>query len=244
MSKVSGLSVAALIFGIISLFICWLPLLGLLFVICTLSISFISLKKIKNNKKEGQGMAIAGIVMGFLSLIPAVVMTIALFGMASLINEEPSYERTQINSSCVSEVKNILGNEILLEYNLNENIRQNQNCLTRFPNAKFNLTECSRPKEGHITVYPWSGNPLRLGANAGENPNYLYGNLEFNVAYSSKIILDENGLIKGRNTFRTKIIIENIEDYYPDYVDIQYDRHIFHINPIKNITFMECNMTY
>ena len=43
---------------------------------------------------------------------------------------------------------------------------------------------------------------------------------------------------KGKNVFRSTIIIENVENYYPNNVDIQNDKHIFRISTIKNITFM------
>lgn len=74
-----GLSIAALILGIMSLFASWLPGFGLIFVIATLTISFLALKQ----KSKGKGMAIAGLVMGFLALIPAIITALGILGMVA-----------------------------------------------------------------------------------------------------------------------------------------------------------------
>ena len=71
MSKTSGFAIASLILGILSLFIGWIPLLGWLIVILSITFGIIALRKIDNKELTGRGLAIAGIVMGLLGLISA-----------------------------------------------------------------------------------------------------------------------------------------------------------------------------
>lgn len=65
--------------GIFSLFMGWIPVLGWLFIFFSLFYGFRSLRWIKQgNEREKRGMAIAGIVLGFISLLFAFI---ALMGM-------------------------------------------------------------------------------------------------------------------------------------------------------------------
>ncbi len=132
MAEISGFAIAGLIFGILSLFIAWLPLFGLLFVILTLIICFLALNKIKKKKLSGQGMAIAGLVMGFLGLIPALIITVGMFGVASLITSEELPEEA-IAPECISKAKELIGSEILIKHYTKGSPK---NCELIFPDSE------------------------------------------------------------------------------------------------------------
>jgi len=84
--KTSGKAIASLVLGIIALLLWWVPLLGWVPIVLSIIFGFGALKQIKNNSEvEGKGLAIAGIVMGFLAMVPAVLFvligTMAFFGV-------------------------------------------------------------------------------------------------------------------------------------------------------------------
>ncbi len=76
--KTLGLAIASLVLGCFF----WIPLLGLLFGLAALIMGIIALVQINKNKVQlkGEGMAIAGIVMGALSvlMIPFVALLAAI----------------------------------------------------------------------------------------------------------------------------------------------------------------------
>ena len=76
--KTLGLAIASLVVGCFF----WIPLLGLLFGLAALIMGIIALVQINKNKIQlkGEGMAIAGIVMGALSvlMIPFVALLAAI----------------------------------------------------------------------------------------------------------------------------------------------------------------------
>lgn len=76
--KTLGLAVASLVIGCLF----WFPLLGILFGLVALILGIIALVKINKDKEhlKGEGMAIAGIVMGALSvlMIPFVALLAAI----------------------------------------------------------------------------------------------------------------------------------------------------------------------
>ncbi len=76
--QTSGLAIASLIFGILSLIIGWIPVFGWLIFVLAIVLGFIALRKIKQDKSlTGSGLAIAGIVLGFISF----VIFILFFGL-------------------------------------------------------------------------------------------------------------------------------------------------------------------
>lgn len=74
------LAIIALVAGILSVMTCWLPVLGLLLAVTAL---ICGTKAVKGH--TGKGLSIAGIVLGALAVLPAIVMTltgvIVLLGM-------------------------------------------------------------------------------------------------------------------------------------------------------------------
>jgi hypothetical protein len=74
----SGAATASLVFGIIGIVGGWC-LLG---VPCLLAVilGHVGLSATKDNRMQGRGMAVAGLVLGYVCLIPAVVITVLIIG--------------------------------------------------------------------------------------------------------------------------------------------------------------------
>ncbi len=84
----SGAATASLVFGIIGIVGGWC-LLG---IPCILAVVFghIGLSATKDNQRQGRGMAVAGLVMGYICVIPAVLVTILIFGSIFFAAQSPS----------------------------------------------------------------------------------------------------------------------------------------------------------
>ena len=65
-----------MIFGIISIFLGWVPGLGWMFVFLSIGLGIYALKQIKQKKLKGKGLAIAGLVLGSIGLIIAIAIII------------------------------------------------------------------------------------------------------------------------------------------------------------------------
>ena len=65
-----GLSIIALVFGILGLVLCWVPYLGLICCLVGIIIGIIAL--VKKNQK---GTAIAGLICGIIGIIPALIIS-------------------------------------------------------------------------------------------------------------------------------------------------------------------------
>jgi len=84
MGNTSGLAITALVLGILSLFLMWIPIIGQIISIVAIVFGIISLNKIKQDSSlEGKGMAIAGIVLGGVTLLLSALM---LIGMMAYFN--------------------------------------------------------------------------------------------------------------------------------------------------------------
>jgi len=75
--KTNGLAIASLILGIASLVMCLGPLAGIPGVIC----GHMALGRIKASGQGGRGMAIAGLVMGYLGIV-VIIIFFLLGGLA------------------------------------------------------------------------------------------------------------------------------------------------------------------
>jgi hypothetical protein len=80
----SGLAVAALVVGIISLVLAWIPVVNLVSIlggIAALILGIVALRKANRGVAGGKGMAVAGTVLGGVSLVLAIVVNV-FFGVA------------------------------------------------------------------------------------------------------------------------------------------------------------------
>ena len=80
----NGIAIAALVIGILSLLIAWVPFLGLLGGVggvLALILGFVGRSKAKDPSTGGNGAAITGIVTGILALVLSIVVTVGVFAL-------------------------------------------------------------------------------------------------------------------------------------------------------------------
>lgn len=84
MGNTSGLAIASLVLGILSLFLWFIPFIGQILPIAAIVFGAVGLHKIKlDNTLTGKGMAIAGIIIGVVSLI---ISILAILSAAMFVN--------------------------------------------------------------------------------------------------------------------------------------------------------------
>lgn len=79
-ANISGLTVVSLAFGILSLFLGWVPVIGWIFIILTLVLSSKSIKSITNDRNLR--LAKAARILGYVSLAIAVLTLVYIFGIS------------------------------------------------------------------------------------------------------------------------------------------------------------------
>ncbi|NCT91027.1 DUF4190 domain-containing protein [Cellulomonas sp. APG4] len=87
-SKTNGLGIAALIVGILSLLICYIPFVGFVSVlggIIAVVLGILGMRKAKDGQTGGRGMSLAGLITGAIALLVAVVINVfVIIGLNSL----------------------------------------------------------------------------------------------------------------------------------------------------------------
>jgi hypothetical protein len=78
----NGLGVAGFVTGLLGLIFCWVPALGIVLAVVGVILSGVG---IATGKKKGAstGLAIAGLVLGIIALIPAIIILAAAASVAS-----------------------------------------------------------------------------------------------------------------------------------------------------------------
>lgn len=77
----SGLAVAALIVGLASLVLWWIPLVGWLLPVAAIAFGVVGINQTADGAQQGRGMAIAGVVLGSIALLLLVLLGILIFGL-------------------------------------------------------------------------------------------------------------------------------------------------------------------
>lgn len=77
--KISKFAIASLVLGIISVILGWIPIAGLIFVIPTLVFSILALIKIKKGEVSGKNIAVAGLVLGGIGLLLAIMFWVFVY---------------------------------------------------------------------------------------------------------------------------------------------------------------------
>ena len=73
--KSSGLAIASMVLGIVaSCFSCCLYYISLPCAVISIIFSGVALSKIKAGTADGKGMAITGLVLGVISIVPAIII--------------------------------------------------------------------------------------------------------------------------------------------------------------------------
>lgn len=76
--KGSGFAIASLVLGICSVVLGWIPFVGWIFIIPALVFSILTLIKIKKGGASGRGRAIAGLVLGGIGLLFAIIVSLSI----------------------------------------------------------------------------------------------------------------------------------------------------------------------
>jgi predicted outer membrane lipoprotein len=77
----SGLAVTSLVLSLVGLLLCCaFGIPSLIAVIC----GHLALRETKSGAKSGQGMAVAGLVMGYLIIVPAILFSLWVFALGGL----------------------------------------------------------------------------------------------------------------------------------------------------------------
>jgi hypothetical protein len=79
----NGKAVAALVFGILSIVLCWLSFFDGIFVILGLIFGFIALGETKQGRARGRGLAIAGLVCTLVGAVLATLLTVLIVRAAN-----------------------------------------------------------------------------------------------------------------------------------------------------------------
>ena len=202
--KTSGFAITSLILGIISLFLGWIPLLGWIMIVLSILFGIIALFKIsKNNTLQGKGLAIAGIILGAISLI----IVIFFFGVFMLalndISEDNKTEVKVVQSSTDEIAKNqnteevsgsqtvhpkealdIWSQNIPTEYQLDEIGNYCSQIQTSPPCASHDMIDRSDIVEGYKQIFSKSNGEV------GKGEIILFENQDIAKIYFDKIVND------------------------------------------------------
>jgi len=78
----NGLGIAGFVTGLVGLLLCWVPFLGLILAACGIVMSAIAMSQAKRTGASN-GLAIAGLVLGILALIPSLIFLVAVFSLST-----------------------------------------------------------------------------------------------------------------------------------------------------------------
>lgn len=98
----NGVGIAALVVGIVSLFVWWIPFLGLVVAVVAVVLGIVGIRKASRGAASNKGMAIAGLVTGALGLVASLIITIFFVGIFSSDSFQNILECTQ-NAQTVEE---------------------------------------------------------------------------------------------------------------------------------------------
>jgi len=83
-TQTNGPGIASLVLGIVGLFICWIPFIGLPLPIIGLILATVGMKRI-----EGKGLAVAGLVLSIIGLVVAACL--AVLTIVSAVSSHSTY---------------------------------------------------------------------------------------------------------------------------------------------------------
>ncbi len=83
--KRNGFGTAALVLGILSLVLCWVPVVGLVIGVLAIVFAVLGRKRAGRREADNGGMAIAGLVTGIIGLILSVIFTSILIFLSDEI---------------------------------------------------------------------------------------------------------------------------------------------------------------
>jgi hypothetical protein len=78
----NGMGVAGFVTGLLGLVLCWVPFLGLILAACGIILSGVGMAQAKRTGAS-TGLAIAGLVLGILALIPSLIFLVAVLSVTT-----------------------------------------------------------------------------------------------------------------------------------------------------------------
>ncbi|MBT3985171.1 DUF4190 domain-containing protein [archaeon] len=203
MKKTSGLAIASLIFGILSILFFWFPLIGFIFPILAFTCGAISLISIsKNSKLKGKGINIAGIVLGIIGLFIAIIVVIIIFSLPDGdLDSNDSITKVETDLETESEEETAESviitapdtNEVL--FNL-DNIKETEGDCSKVKSLGAYGVVISENCKG-VVSYDVS-NYCQLGNRVGENSNYYYCRPARQIKCTE---IDSNGVVEDVNYY-------------------------------------------
>jgi len=83
----NGMGTAAVVFGVLALLLCWLPVVGLLLGVLAIIFGVVGRGRVKRMQATNQGAATTGLVLGVLSLVINLIISVLFFlGLATFLN--------------------------------------------------------------------------------------------------------------------------------------------------------------
>ncbi|MDQ3306466.1 MAG: DUF4190 domain-containing protein [Actinomycetota bacterium] len=101
----NGIGIAALVVGIISLVISWVPFLGLLLAIVAIVLGVLGIRKASRGEATNKGMAITGVVTGGLALLVGAFITISTIVLLGSDEFQDFTDKFQNLSECSAEAQ-------------------------------------------------------------------------------------------------------------------------------------------
>ncbi|MEZ0339601.1 DUF4190 domain-containing protein [Mycobacterium sp. pV006] len=81
MAPKNGLGIAALVLAIVGLVLCWTVAGGVILGVCAVIIGFVARGRVKRGEATNGGIAVAGIALGFVSVVAALVFIPIYIGL-------------------------------------------------------------------------------------------------------------------------------------------------------------------
>ncbi len=139
-------------------------------------------------------------------------------------------KKEEINEECIKRVKKIVGDSFIIEYwgTLTATSKRIEYINSIFPenNEHFNS------KSGHFSGYAISASKTTkrntisenfiFGKEKGEYRDWIYGLFEYEYDYTLKEITDSNGIILGDNHFTIIVKVDDLKEYYPESINVEY----------------------
>jgi hypothetical protein len=110
----NGIGLAALIVGIVSLLLAWVPFLGLIGIVAVV-LGIIGLRRVKARVATNKGMALAGLILGILAVLAGIFWIVAAVFFAGTFGDtiencsDPSLTEAQVQQCINDGVNDTLG---------------------------------------------------------------------------------------------------------------------------------------
>lgn len=138
--------------------------------------------------------------------------------------------KEKISEDCIQRVKSILGDKFILKYGgtMSDTSKKIGFITSTFSgNNEYFISESSyfsgfgSPPE--TTKWEKISEKFRVGKETGEHKDWIYGSFEYRYDYRLKQVTDSEGIILGDNYFTVIVKVDNLSDYYPESINVEYD---------------------